>query len=29
VLRVVHPPDHLKPEQVRWEPAAEPTGPLL
>jgi len=24
-----HPPDHLKPEQVRWEPAPEPTGPLL
>ena len=24
-----HPPDHLKPEQVRWEPAAEPSGPLL
>ena len=24
-----HPPDHLNPEQVRWEPAPEPTGPLL
>jgi len=24
-----HPPDHLQPEQVRWEPAPEPTGPLL
>ena len=29
VLRDVHPPDHLKPEQVRWEPAPEPGGPLL
>jgi hypothetical protein len=24
-----HPPDHLNPEQVRWEPAPEPRGPLL
>ena len=24
-LRGCHPPDHLKPEQVRWEPAPEPT----
>ena len=24
-----HPPDHLKPDQVRWEPPPEPTGPLL
>jgi len=24
-----HPPDHLKPELVRWEPALEPSGPLL
>ena len=22
-----HPPDHLKPDQVRWEPAPEETGP--
>ena len=24
-----HPPDHLRPEQIRWEPAPEATGPLL
>ena len=24
-----HPPDHLQPDQVRWEPAPEATGPLL
>jgi hypothetical protein len=24
-----HSPDHLKPEQVRWEPEPEPSGPLL
>ena len=24
-----HPPDHLAPDQVRWEPAPEPTGALL
>jgi len=24
-----HPPDHLKPDQVRWEPPPEPAGPLL
>jgi hypothetical protein len=24
-----HPPDHLKHERVRWEPAPEPSGPLL
>jgi hypothetical protein len=27
--RWCHPPDHLKPGQVRWEPAPESTGPLL
>jgi len=29
VLRVCHPPDHLKPDQVRWEPAPEATGSPL
>ena len=24
-----HPSDHLRPDQVRWEPAPEATGPLL
>jgi hypothetical protein len=24
-----HPPDHLQPDQVRWEPATEARGPLL
>ena len=24
-----HPPDHFKPDQVRWEPPPEPTGPPL
>jgi hypothetical protein len=28
-MRDVPPPAHLKPEQVRWEPAPEPSGPLL
>jgi hypothetical protein len=23
VLRECHPPDHLKPDQIRWEPAPE------
>jgi len=29
VLRDVPSADHLKPEQVRWEPAPEPSGSLL